>query len=118
MCIRDRQIITRLKQIISHTDISVKNHADTLAEYKDYLWNNKDIYPHEIRFMRERILNHFDIGERVVDKSRRLALIVDIPYVGRIDFQEKSENRPIIPVYIGIHTFQMCIRDSRTSNLP
>lgn len=56
-----QQIITRLKQIISHTDMSVKKHADTLAEYKDYLWNNKDIDPHEIRSMRESILNHFAI---------------------------------------------------------
>ena len=100
-----QQIITRLKQIISHTDMSVKKHADTLAEYKDYLWNNKDIDPHEIRSMRESILNHFAIGESVIDKRRRLAQIVDIPYFGRIDFQEESENRPVIPVYIGIHTF-------------
>ena len=93
-----QQIINRLKQIISHTDVSVKDHVDTLAEYKDYLWNNKDIDPHEIRSMRESILNHFAIGESVIDKRRRLAKIVDIPYFGRIDFQEKSENRPIIPV--------------------
>ena len=55
--------------------------------------------------MRESILNHFAIGESVIDKRRRLAKIVDIPYFGRIDFQEKSESHPIIPVYIGIHTF-------------
>ena len=40
-----QQIINRLKQIISHNDVSVKDHVDTLAEYKDYLWSNKDIYP-------------------------------------------------------------------------
>lgn len=95
-----QQIINRLKQIISHTDVSVKDHVDTLAEYKDYLWNNKDIDPHEIRSMRESILNHFAIGESVIDKRRRLAKIVDIPYFGRIDFQEKSENCTVIPVYV------------------
>ena len=100
-----QQIINRLKQIISHTDVSVKDHVDTLAEYKDYLWSNKDIDPHEIRSMRESILNHFAIGESVIDKRKRLSKILDIPYFGRIDFQEKSENRPVIPVYIGIHTF-------------
>ena len=99
------QIINRLKQIISHTDVSVKDHVDVLAEYKDYLWSNKDIDPHEIRSMRESILNHFAIGESVIDKRQRLARMVDIPYFGRIDFQEKSENCPVIPVYIGIHTF-------------
>ena len=100
-----QQIINRLKQIISHTDVSVKDHVDTLAEYKDYLWSSKDIDPHEIRSMRESILNHFAIGESVIDKRRRFAKIVDIPYFGRIDFQEKSENCKVIPVYIGIHTF-------------
>ena len=100
-----QQIINRLKQIISHTDVSMKDHVDTLAEYKDYLWNNKDIDPHEIRSMRESILNHFAIGESVIDKRRRLAKIVDIPYFGRIDFKENGSSGKKLPVYIGIHTF-------------
>lgn len=52
-----KQIIALLKKTISSTDVSVKDHIDTLAEYKDYLWSNKDIDPHEIRSMRESILN-------------------------------------------------------------
>ena len=98
-----QQIINRLKQIISHTDVSVKDHVDTLAEYKDYLWSNKDIDPHEIRSMRESILNHFAIGESVIDKRKRLTKILAIPYFGRIDFREKSSK--VRPIYIGIHTF-------------
>ena len=89
-----QQIIARLKQIISHTDVSVKDHVDTLAEYKDYLWSNKDIDPHEIRSMRESILNHFAIGESVIDKRKRLSKILDIPYFGRIDFLEKQKDLP------------------------
>ena len=100
-----QQIITRLKKIISSTDVSVKDHVDTLAEYKEYLWNNKDIDPHEIRSMRESILNHFAIGESVINKRQRLSKILDIPYFGRIDFQEKGKDRPVTAVYIGIHTF-------------
>lgn len=98
-----QQIINRLKQIISHTDVSVKDHVDTLAEYKDYLWSNKDIDPHEIRSMRESILNHFAIGESVIDKSKRLTKILAIPYFGRIDFRERSSK--VLPIYIGIHAF-------------
>ena len=82
-----QQIITLLKKIISNTDASVKEHVDTLAEYKDYLWSNKDIDPHEIRSMRESILNLFALGENVIDKRKRLSRILDIPYFGRIDFQ-------------------------------
>lgn len=99
------QILTLIKRIIASTDASVKDHVDTLAEYKDYLWSNKDIDPHEIRSMRESILNHFALGENVIDKRKRLTKILDIPYFGRIDFQEKKENSKRIPIYIGIHTF-------------
>ena len=52
-----KQIISFLKKVIGNTDASVKDHVDTLAEYKDYIWSNKDIDPHEIRSMRESILN-------------------------------------------------------------
>ena len=97
------QIITLLKRTIGNTDVSVKDHIDTLAEYKDYLWSNKDIDPHEIRSMRESILNHFAIGENVIDKRKRLTKILAIPYFGRIDFREKSSK--VRPIYIGIHTF-------------
>lgn len=100
-----QQIITTLKNSINHTDTSVKEHIDTLQEYKDYIWSNKDIDPHEIRSMRESILNHFALGEYVIDKRRRLGKILDIPYFGRIDFKEDKENSPTIPIYIGTHTF-------------
>ena len=100
-----KQIISFLKKVIGNTDASVKDHVDTLAEYKDYIWSNKDIEPHEIRSMRESILNHFALGESVINKRKRLTKILAIPYFGRIDFLEKKENSKVMPTYIGIHTF-------------
>lgn len=100
-----KQIISFLKKVIGNTDASVKDHVDTLAEYKDYIWSNKDIAPHEIRSMRESILNHFALGESVINKRKRLTKILAIPYFGRIDFLEKKENSKVMPTYIGIHTF-------------
>lgn len=100
-----QEIINTLNDVINNTGISVKEHVDTLQEYKEYLWSNKDIDPHEIRSMRESILNHFALGESVIDKRKRLSKIVDIPYFGRIDFKEEREKSQTIPVYIGIHTF-------------
>lgn len=100
-----KQIISFLKKVIGNTDASVKDHVDTLAEYKDYIWSNKDIDPHEIRSMRESILNHFALGESVINKHKRLTKILAIPYFGRIDFVEKKENSKVMPIYIGIHTF-------------
>ena len=100
-----KQIISFLKKVIGNTDASVKDHVDTLAEYKDYIWSNKDIDPHEIRSMRESILNHFALGESVINKHKRLTKILAIPYFGRIDFLEKKENSKVMPTCIGIHTF-------------
>ena len=100
-----KQIISFLKKVIGNTDASVKDHVDTLAEYKDYIWSNKDIDPHEIRSMRESILYHFAMGESEINKRKRLTKILAIPYFGRIDFLEKKENSKVMPIYIGIHTF-------------
>ena len=100
-----KQIIGFLKKVIGNTDASVKDHVDTLAEYKDYIWSNKDIDTHEISSMRESILNHFALGESVINKRKRLTKILAIPYFGRIDFLEKKENSKVMPIYIGIHTF-------------
>lgn len=101
-----QQVINILKDSINNTDTSVKEHVETLQEYKSYIWSNKDIDPHEIRSMRESILNHFALGEKVIDKRKRLSKILDIPYFGRIDFSEvnNQKNNPL-PIYIGIHTF-------------
>lgn len=100
-----QQVISLLKKIIGNIDASVKEHVDTLMEYKEYLWSNKDIDPHEIRSMRESILNHFALGENVIDKRKRLGKILDTPYFGRIDFMEKKEADRALPIYIGIHSF-------------
>ncbi|MDR2084669.1 MAG: AAA family ATPase [Bacteroidales bacterium] len=100
-----QQVIYLLKKTINSTDVTVKEHIDTLAEYKDYLWSNKDIDPHEIRSMRESILNHFALGENVINKRNRLGKILDIPYFGRIDFKGRKENDKVLAVYIGVNSF-------------
>lgn len=100
-----KHVIELINETIDRTDRSIKEHVDTLQEYKDYLWSNKDIDPHEIRSMRESILHHFARGESVIDKRGRLSKILDIPYFGRIDFKEKKDKSNCLPIYIGIHTF-------------
>ena len=100
-----RQLINIINNSVNNTDKSVKEHVDTLQEYKEYLWANKDIDPHEIRSMRESILHHFATGESVIDKRKRLGKILDIPYFGRIDFTERKEGSETRVLYIGIHTF-------------
>ena len=75
-----QQVLNIINDTINSTDKSVKEHIDTLQEYKDYLWSNKDIDPQEIRSMRESILNHIALGENVISKRRRLGMLRDIPY--------------------------------------
>jgi len=100
-----QQILNTIKDAINTTDTSVNEHVETLKEHKDYLWSNKDIDPQEIRSMRESILNHFALGENVIAKRKRLGKLLDIPYFGRIDFQENCAKSKIMPLYIGIHSF-------------
>jgi DNA helicase II / ATP-dependent DNA helicase PcrA len=102
-------VINLIKKSIQEKDVSVKEHIDTLQEYKDYIWTNKDLDPHEIRSMRESILNHYAIGENVIDRRKRLDRILDNPYFGRIDYEEgisegSQEGTPL-PIYIGVHSY-------------
>ena len=100
-----QQVINLLNKTINSTEMSVKERVQTLDEQKQYLWENRDIDPHEIRQVRENILNVFAIGESVIEKRKRLGKILDIPYFGRIDFKESTKNDVIFPVYIGVHSF-------------
>ena len=36
-----QKILSIIHDTINNTDKSVKDHVDTLQEYKDYLWSNK-----------------------------------------------------------------------------
>ena len=43
-----QQVLNIINDTINSTDKSVKEHIDTLQEYKDYLWSNKDL---SVRFI-------------------------------------------------------------------
>lgn len=100
-----KHVIAIVKSIVERADLSVKEHVDTLQEYKEYLWNNKDIDPQEIRSMRESILNLHASGENVISKRSKIARIVDNPYFGRIDFRREGEESVVTPIYIGVQNF-------------
>lgn len=106
-----QQVISIINDTIHNTDTSVKEHVETLQEYKDYIWSNKDIDPHEIRSMRESILNHFALGESVIDKRKRLGRILDIPYFGRIDFKEEKRCQHSTYLYRYIHILRFSKQD-------
>ncbi|MDH6305294.1 DNA helicase-2/ATP-dependent DNA helicase PcrA [Parabacteroides sp. PF5-5] len=99
-----QQVINLLNKTISSADVSVKERVKTLNEQKQYLWDNRDIDPHEITQVRGNILNVFALGEEVIAKRKRLGKILDIPYFGRIDFKERKKEKGV-PIYIGVHSF-------------
>jgi DNA helicase-2/ATP-dependent DNA helicase PcrA len=100
-----QSVISIVRGVVANTDHSVKEHVDTLQEYKEYLWNNKDIDPQEIRSMRESILNLHATGESVISKRARIARIIDNPYFGRIDFRKEGQKGVATPIYIGVRNF-------------
>ncbi len=100
-----QKILNLIKETLINADGSVADHVNTLREYKDYLWENKDLDPQEIRSMRESILTHYAIGENEISRRARLARMMDIPYFGRIDFTPAGKSGECTPIYIGIHSF-------------
>ena len=72
-----QQVIDIINDTINSTDKSVKEHVDTLQEYKDYLWSNKDIDPHEIRSMREFSFYILARGYFLIYNRMRLCKILD-----------------------------------------
>lgn len=101
-----QQIINRIKAAIDNADTAVREQVQNLNEQKNYLWDSKsDIDPHDVKSVRESILNTYAIGEAVIARNKRLRKILDIPYFGRVDFRERKSGSRVQSLYIGVHTF-------------
>ncbi len=93
-------VLERIRAAIGSADTTVRERVQTLDEQKRYLWENRDIDPHEIRSVRENILNIHAIGESAIARRERLGRMLDTPYFGRIDFR----GEPASP-YHAVNTF-------------
>lgn len=66
--------------------------------------NKRDMDHLDKNALREAIHNQSLIGEHGLDKRKRLARLLDVPYFGRLDFvPEKSGNA--MPIYVGVHNY-------------
>ena len=87
---QEREYLKKIRNFIrdgiDNTGDSVEDHVQTLKEYKEYLWNNKDIDAQEKRSMRESILNLLAVGNNQIAARSRLEKQYNSPYFGRIDF--------------------------------
>jgi DNA helicase II / ATP-dependent DNA helicase PcrA len=98
---QEREYLKKIRKFIrdgiDNTGDSVEDHVQTLKEYKEYLWNNKDIDAQEKRSMRESILNLLAVGNNQIAAHSRLEKQFNSPYFGRIDFTPSFTGNADIP---------------------
>ncbi len=91
---QEREYLKKIRSIIGagidSTGESVADHVQTLKEYKEYLWNNKDIDAQEKGPCGKASLNLLAVGNNRIAARGRLEKQYDSPYFGRIDFTPDS----------------------------
>ncbi len=100
-----KSIIKRLEKIITKLDEVINNNVKDLREYKNYLWENQsELDRAEKSAVRHNVTQAVLSSEAIVERKKRIRKMIEIPYFGRIDFQEdKKANSE--PIYIGIHSY-------------
>lgn len=100
-----KQVISHLEKTIEGLDNIINTNVKDLKEYKAYLWENQsELDRAEKSAVRQNVTQAVLSSEAIVDRKKRLRRQIEIPYFGRIDFKERSENRPL-PIYIGLYSF-------------
>lgn len=110
-----------LKNLLAKVEESISKINDAInlkKEEIDYMNNHmqehkRDMDHLEKNAMRETIFNYTLQGDHSKDKKKRLFRLRDVPYFGRIDFQDQKAKKEQ-PIYVGVHNFQ---DDSSNKNL-
>ena len=100
-----KSIIRRLEKIITKLDEVINNNVKDLREYKNYLWENQsELDRAEKSAVRHNVTQAVLSSEAIVERKKRIRKMIEIPYFGRIDFQE-DKKKECVPIYIGIHSY-------------
>lgn len=100
-----KSIIKRLEKIITKLDEVINNNVKDLREYKNYLWENQsELDRAEKSAVRHNVTQAVLSSEAIVERKKRIRKMIEIPYFGRIDFQEDKKANSV-PIYIGIHSY-------------
>lgn len=100
-----KSIIKNLEIIISKLDEVINNNVKDLREYKNYLWENQsELDRAEKSAVRHNVTQAVLSSEAIVERKKRIRKMIEIPYFGRIDFQEDKQKNAL-PIYIGIHSY-------------
>ena len=99
------QIIDKLEDAYLAVDENVTKTAKELQDQKNYLYENKTGMDAAEKAAVKQTVNMQAIsGEAAVAYKKRLQKLIETPYFGRIDFAEKSTEKPE-PIYVGIHSY-------------
>lgn len=86
-------------------DEVINNNVKDLREYKNYLWENQsELDRAEKSAVRHNVTQAVLSSEAIVERKKRIRKMIEIPYFGRIDFQEDKQKNAL-PIYIGIHSY-------------
>ncbi len=98
-------VIQRLEKIITKLDEVINNNVKDLREYKNHLWENQsELDRAEKSAVRHNVTQAVLSSEAIIERKKRIRKMIEIPYFGRIDFQEKSQ-KSALPIYVGIHSY-------------
>lgn len=100
-----KQVIATLEMTIEGLDKVINANVKDLKEYKAFLWENQsELDRAEKSAVRHNVTQAVLSSEAIMDRKKRLRRQIEIPYFGRIDFQEKNE-RDAMPIYVGLYSF-------------
>lgn len=100
-----KSVIKQLEKIITKLDEVINNNVKDLREYKNYLWENQsELDRAEKSAVRHNVTQAVLSSEAIVERKKRIRKMIEIPYFGRIDFNEKGGEKPL-PIYVGIHSY-------------
>ena len=99
-------LLTKVDQRLSEINEAIQGKQEEIAEMHKHMQDHKrDMDFLEKNAMREVIRNYSLQGNHSVENSKRLSRLRDTAFFGRIDFLEKTKEKPN-NIYIGVHNFQ------------
>ena len=100
------EVLVMLTGRAEQLQAQIEASAEGILESKQRLWENQaEMDRAEMAASRVSATEEMDRGEELIRELKRVGKLIQSPYFGRIDFQERGQEK-IRPVYLGIHSFE------------
>lgn len=101
-----KQLLRRVDETLRLITQRLQDQKKDIDDIKHHLQDHKRDMDHlEKNAVRQAVSDMTTVGEASAERRNRLYRLRDIPYFGRIDFQERGAKQAQ-PVYVGVHHFQ------------